>query len=85
MKRIEYTVHAWTDIRDTADSLFNRLNKIKLDNYVQVVYNNSLPKAINDVLAMAMIHGLSQHDEDVSKLIDASLQLEDVGYIGFKN
>jgi len=39
---------------------------------------------MTSVLAAAFVHGLIKEDADVDKVINAYLQLEDVGFIGVK-
>ncbi len=84
MPKNNYIVYDWLEVRDATDSLYKRLFNVKIDNFVKDVCSNGLPHAMTSVLAAAFVHGLIKEDADVDKVINAYLQLEDVGFIGVK-
>ncbi len=78
--------NTWIEVKNAVNRLNNRLRvkagreEMSLD-YVSDICNNSLPHAINQVMALAFVHGVRRTDKDAKIIINGYGQLQTNGHI----
>ena len=90
MKNKNYIVYTW----DQAADAFNRAireynptffkNKTADFNYLKEIYDNQLAKAMKDLFVQYFVLHTDRNNPDIQILINAYKQLDDVGFIGYK-